>query len=106
MSAEVLREAAALMRSRATDAPVPAGPWETEFSDVIRTDIPFGSPGYLIVECATLAEARHIAGMDPVVALAVADWLEADATVIERHNLDASVSKAFLVATTYLGSAS
>lgn len=69
-----MRRAARLMRERAA-APVPPGPWESEFSDVIRTDVPFGSYGYVITECANITEARHIASWHPVVALAVADWL-------------------------------
>lgn len=77
MSAEILRRAASLMRERATAAPVRPGPWEKEFSDVIRTDVPLGAPGYLIAEVATVPEAEHIASWHPAVALAVADWLEA-----------------------------
>lgn len=64
------------MRERATEAPVPAGPWESEFSDVIRTDVAFGGPGYLVAETGSVAEARHIASWHPVVALAVAKAMD------------------------------
>lgn len=108
----MLRKAATLMRERATTAPIPAGPWEREFSDAIRTDIPFGSPGYLIAECATNVEAEHIASWHPAVALAVADWLEFEANVHEasvRNSAPADhrlSTQALAVARAYLGESS
>lgn len=99
MSANLLRRAAALMRERATEPPIPPGPWETEFSDVIRTDLPFGAPGYLIAEGATLAEAHHIASWHPAVALAVADRLETAAHQWEQ--IDKANSWLGTIALTY-----
>lgn len=104
MSAEILRRAAALMRERATTAPVPAGPWESEFSDVIRTDIPFGNPGYLVTECASVAEAGHIASWHPAVAVAVAAWLHVTADYEEDGHMVDGIGAARDVARAYLGS--
>lgn len=97
------------MRSRATEAPVPAGPWESEFSDVVRTDVPFGSAGYLLAETGSVAEAKHIASWHPLVALAVADWLEATAEHVDRRWVsfgDAVGINALNVARAYLGGVS
>lgn len=78
--AETIRRAIEQMRADA--ASVPHGRWEKEFSDVVRTDVPFGGPGYLIAETATVERATYIASWHPAVALAVADLLEA---VLQRY---------------------
>jgi hypothetical protein len=103
VSAAILREAATLMRALASEPPVPAGPWETEFSDVIRTDVPFGEPGYLLAECATIPEAKHIASWHPAVAVAVAGLLEEHADGWDAGQYDVSQDDhALAVAHTYL----
>lgn len=82
MSAEILREAAALMRSRAEAAR--AGNWRTEpsalapettlvvaeWSDLRRVATCSGS-----LPEGNAANAEHIAAADPPFMLAVADWL-------------------------------
>lgn len=86
MSAELLREAAALMRSRAQVAT--PGPWEagerivwrpSSIHDIdIVTDGDDGRGGVRSPE-----NAEHIASWHPAVALAVADWLDAEADLDE-----------------------
>jgi hypothetical protein len=86
--AEQLRTAAKLMRERA-EAATP-GPWETsgraveqsagDYADVIGREVDcmtycYGGTPVLPVK----ADAEYIASMHPVVALAVASWLEAAA---------------------------
>lgn len=103
MSAERLREAAALMRARAES--IPAGPWEKEFSDVIRTDVPFGSDGYLVAETATVERANYIASWHPLVAFAVADVLDLAAQWAEDHpgSWPPASKAALVVANAYMG---
>jgi hypothetical protein len=112
MSAETLRQAAALMRERA-EAATP-GPWR---------DLPMGNEGSIVLNegrtistsrkpatCREFADATHIASWHPAVALAVADWL--DATHDEVADLFGRVTDAVLelhrpgaltVARAYLG---
>ena len=98
MSAEVLRKAAALMRERA-EAATP-GPWRFTDSEAVN-DVWEG--GMVVVsddadpianvqdewyendpgEPAPVNDAAHIASWHPAVALAVADWLDAEADVDE-----------------------
>lgn len=99
MSAAVLREAAALMRERA-EAATP-GPWTYE-------DAPNGFPP--MVDKPHLSDAEHIASWHPAVALAVADWLDAQADyheTLQQHGArglraDGQVPNAFTVARAYL----
>lgn len=114
--ADTLREAATLIRERANAAT--PGPWhvcdEPEWSEEdgrgvcgpahepiarLAEDWYEPDPGEPTAE----SDAEHIASWHPAVALAVADWLETDAAVIERHDLDGSISRAYTVARTYLG---
>ena len=102
--AETIRRAIEQMRADA--ASVPHGRWEKEFSDVIRTDVPFGGPGYLIAETATVERATYIAAWSPDRALATADLLEAVLTSRRfRHGdrLEALERAALRLARTYLG---
>ena len=101
MSAEVLRKAAAAMRYRAERIPV--GPWEKEFSDVIRTDVPLGAKDYMIAETETVERAAHIASWHPAVALAVADWLDYAASVWMGF-APPEQTRLLTVANAYLGS--
>lgn len=105
MSAEVLREAAALMRERA-EAATP-GPWfvpdaDDEYvgpADVVGD----GEPGerYIICEHAG-CDATHIASWDPAVALAVAKLLDDTAETWEMCDLDALFRRsAHTIAVTY-----
>jgi len=100
--AEELRAAAELIRDRA-EAATP-GPWHafshsqdwyvgSSFGQVTTGvhDEP-GSDELVLIE-RDHADAEHIAGMHPGVALAVADWLDAEAA--EYDELDAS-TQAFL----------
>lgn len=76
---DTIRRASTLMKARAEA--LPSGRWEKEFSDVIRTDVPFGADGYLLAECPTVERAAHIAAADPAFMLAVATLLDSHADV-------------------------
>ena len=110
-NADLLRRAAALMRERAEGAT--PGPWH---------DVKMGSEGSVVLNdgvniltgrkpatCREFADAEHIASWHPVVALAVADWLDALARAVERSGVahypePASIHDAALaVARAYLG---
>lgn len=122
MSAEILREAASLMRERAEAAT--RGPWFADGRDVrgpgdwMDADFVLGFDA-----CPTQVDADHIASWHPVVALAVADWLEetadhlsvetnqyADGSVclaVDAAAADCSIfQSALAVARAYLGESS
>lgn len=106
MSAELLREAAALMRERA-EAATP-GPWEYKASGWR-----IGGPSRdSRVGLGSLPEnAQHIASWHPAVAVAVADWLDKMAIVAATETAPVAVRLAFIdeavkVARAYLGRAS
>jgi hypothetical protein len=84
--AETLRSAARLMRERALAAT--QGPWKAhdQNGDWYVSSVPFGQvstgineepslPEFLMIE-RDRRDAEFIAGMQPLVALAVADWLD------------------------------
>src|SRR4051794_6287667 len=112
MSAETLRRAAALMRERAEGAT--PGPWSNRRGPdecVVRADD--GAP---LARTDTRADRRHIASWHPLVALAVADWLDGVATFAgylgrgsyyRQHPEDLAphpaIAPALAVARTYLG---
>ena len=103
MSADILREAAALMRSRA-EAENSRGWYKVDFNEgdgypyrplwgvsneayfdpSAEEDVP-----WLAVEIHTGLEAtaEHIASWHPTVALAVADWLEAEAGAMDAMDI-------------------
>ena len=94
MSTETLRKAAALMRERA-EAATP-GPWVYAYESVtVEVDGctcgtqggPWGHESGCGLELphveASAPDAEHIASWHPAVALAVADWLDAEADVDE-----------------------
>jgi hypothetical protein len=90
MSAEVLREAAALMRTRAKAANTIA--WYVP-ETLVR--------GKSLDPVDEEVDAAFIASMSPAVALAVADWLDACALVTEvapdRHKgLALAVARAYM----------
>lgn len=86
-AAEELRTAAALMRDRARNAT--PGPWETDSDDCCVGSAPMNRPGddywVLMRPGATRGDLAHIASWHPAVALAVADWLEAEASAADRE---------------------
>jgi hypothetical protein len=81
--AETLRSAATLMRERAQAAP--QAPWSTRTFPASRSGVHLKSEMHMIVAdgvniaAADKSAIAHIAGMHPNVALAVADWLDAEA---------------------------
>ena len=81
--AETIRRAAALMRERAEAAP--KGPWRMKRGHLGGHPQYISDPGgFTVAECWEDAETApaasvHIASWHPLVALAVADWLEAEA---------------------------
>lgn len=119
MSAVEIREAAALMRERAEalngERWAAYGPWLTAVTEGCNCN--GGTPeagGAHESYCGSepLVQigdepAAHIAGMQPAVALAVADWLD---VIANGEGLDltyhADEAHALRVARTYLGSAS
>jgi hypothetical protein len=98
--AETLRAAASLMRERARL--VPPSPWQPWVHDITA-----GGDGLNVVASSGLTvRAQYIASWHPAVALAVADWLDAEAEHAERPGSFAlhSLSPGPLaVARTYLG---
>lgn len=115
MSADLLREAAKLMRERAEGAT--PGPWTMRdgwgptddglmvfariANDAHETVIaPSGHPDGPDGLEAKRYDAEHIAYWHPAVALAVADWLEAEA---KSEAWPSPHSAAVAVARTYLG---
>lgn len=108
---ETLREAARLMRERA-EAATP-GPWTTHGIGVLapreRDDIAEG-PGRIFEAQLPYRSERmrantaHVVGMHPGVALAVADWLEAEVWASESPGFPEP--RALTVARVYLGEAS
>jgi hypothetical protein len=113
VSAETLRRAAALMRERAEAAR--AGRWLADGSELFAD---WEDSRYIGVCDGSLAEgnvanAEHIASWHPAVALAVADWLDAQAADVESF-VDGEVgwvtvewraanTAALIVARAYLG---
>lgn len=107
MSAELLREAAALMRERAEAAEWQSHRWATgpdEMHGPSRMLVhPYDSDS--VVAFTSADEAPHIASWHPTVALAVADWLDA---VTDDQNADFDLINsegysALTVARAYLG---
>lgn len=86
MSADVLRRAAALMRERAGAAT--PGPWTYEPAGESECGEPnccyeywhdrVWGDGVVQAEIDDAGNAQHIASWHPVVALAVADWLDSE----------------------------
>lgn len=104
MSADLLREAAALMRERA-EAATPS-PWLADVKDDGRAWV------FIYDEMDSLSlhgypnDAEHIASWHPAVALAVADWLDRIAWTWEfEPTLQGRVGgdEALAVARAYLG---
>ena len=83
MSAETLRRAAALMRERAGLA-MP-GPWVAFWPGDGTTRVVEQVSGERdeVAACGSIAESDHIASWHPAVALAVADWLDAEAWLLD-----------------------
>lgn len=95
--AETLRRAAGLMRERAQAAS--PGPWSCDGKSGID-DLHFGHVGLPVLRGPhgpnsygpSLADTQHMAGMDPLVALAVADWLDEAADADERNHRELGFS--------------
>ena len=122
MSAEILRQAAALMRERA-EAATP-GPWSQHTAEAAADTVIFAgsewvtnvdncpsvgehlrTPGGSICSDQALPNGAHIASWHPAVAVAVADWLDQCAQFSERGLLGViHERKALAVARAYLGS--
>jgi hypothetical protein len=107
MSAELLREAAALMRERAVAATDVAG--ASDWFVVLRGERFAGeygirSSGGLVAGETVEEEAEHIASWHPTVAVAVADWLDEVHADLSTYNATTTRAKhAFAVANAYLG---
>src|SRR5690349_8101308 len=104
MSADLLREAAALMRSRAEGAT--GGRWVVS-GDGIYVNPDWTDEGWLTYdalvaevsdspdEAVTEDDAEHIASWHPAVALAVADWLDDHAETAELFTTKAIPTSAW-----------
>lgn len=100
MSAARLREAARVLRERA-EAATP-GPWMVDGSQVYPTA--HGAPLVAATRTHSLSDtpdAAYIATVDPLVALALADWLDDTADMAKYH-----ARHALAVADAILGEAS
>lgn len=101
MSAEMLREAAALMRKRAEAAT--DGPWRLAPGSDGQG---WGSDTYDVGEAWRPADVEYIAAMHPGVALALADLLEEEAEIVgllERAGLPTrQEERVFAIARAYL----
>lgn len=102
MSAELIREAIALMRSRAARCAYVFG---GEFR--VDGDGPFSlyNGPQRLASGLDRSDAEHIASWHPVVALAVADWLEA-ALARDPRAQGTECETALAVARAYLGGVS
>jgi hypothetical protein len=112
MSADVLRAAAKLMRERAEAAEAAvAGPWHFGPLGFGYPQPVYNSAGILAAEGyggphGSADMATHIASMHPLVAAAVADWLDATGDEVAACGEDTpGVESALAVARAYLGSA-
>lgn len=115
MSADLLREAAAKMRERAeasSPSPWVQTVWPKEvpgvYSQAIEDTHEFDPE---IARTLDKPDAEHIASWHPAVALAVADWLDAEAGTEERlsalahrDSVGSIRDEAIAVARAYLGS--
>ncbi len=108
MSADLLREAANLMRERA-EAASPS-PW-SEYGYPVETVTGEGGESTVrdpdgfdvaLMTSDQFDDCPHIASWHPAVALAVADWLEATADEFDTE-CPSTYGDAIAVATTYLG---
>ncbi len=102
-NADLLRRAAALMRERAQDAT--PGPWQVDTTDGADYVFDVATGGFCFVpdnNCQRpVANAAYIASWHPVVARAVADWLDFIA-VSSDFGMEPPI-KALRVARAYLG---
>ena len=86
MSTELLREAAALMRERATAAT--PGPWSEVGDGELMgcfAVVAGGEDEFNVAPAIIPINAEHIASWHPVVALAVADWLHTAGADLWAH---------------------
>lgn len=112
MSAETLRNAAALMRKRAEAAEkVHKSPWKPMGAKSVVYPMTKRISGTVAESYPTggsqqqAATTEHIASWHPVVALAVADWLDRSAYLWDFGDIGtANKEHALAVATAYLGS--
>ena len=107
MSADLLREAAALMRSRA-EAATP-GPWaevgDGELMGCFAV-VAGGEDEFNVAPAVIPVNAEHIASWHPAVALVVADWLDLEANLWEASSWYPDSGESMAVARAYLGRAS
>ena len=119
MSADILREAAALMRSRAgsVEAAAVPTPWRAlprldseNFGWVVASGVVDADYDNTVAVCSFDFEggtSQHIASWHPAVALAVADWLDRVASMWDTTSgfppFDVLAVDALYVANTYLG---
>lgn len=117
--AETIRRAATLMRERAREVNH-VFPWRAEGRDVTATqdydgNDPDWDMGVVLARCTRQDEAEHIASWHPLVALAVAGWLDGAAEnardAFQQPNGEwemphyGAVSSALTIARVYLGEA-
>lgn len=92
-----LREAARQIRELVAGVP---RDWRLAGSQIVAA----GNSVNVIATCMVPERAAYVASMHPLVALAVADWLDATAASVERFRLTLRAGNpALLVAREYLG---
>lgn len=103
MSASTLREAAAKLRGLAEGAS--RGDWEPGERIVWTNTSKYGGPGPVVSDglegdggTATPADAAYIAAMSPIVALALADWLDDAANSLDYEATETDAALAVLFA--------
>jgi hypothetical protein len=103
VSAEILREAAALMRARAEAATSDPWPWQSRPNLARRNSITIQTRNQkFLAHYCDEAFADHAASWHPTVALAVADWLEQESRIV-CHSDNPTRHHALAVARAYLG---
>jgi hypothetical protein len=103
VSAETLRRAATQMRKRAEDAT--SGPWEVMRSSADHIGFREESGFFSMLKegtWGTKADCEYVASWHPAVALAVADWLDAEALAADEDDTGVHTA-ALAVARAYLG---
>lgn len=104
--AKTIRRAVTLIRDRARE--VPHGPWHWQaLGDHGYPQRVYNESAVIVAESFTgpdarMADAEYIASWHPLVALAVADWLEASAKAHEGTSVN-TASYSLKIALVYLG---
>lgn len=81
--AGTLRQAAQLMRAKAEAATYVPGRWAVDVAGPVANTSWLGRSHDVLT--GTWKQASHVAAWSPAVALAVADWLDLEASMVEKR---------------------